>query len=60
MNTQRMDFLKRMVVWMTVVCLSTGTLFAGHPEELAEKIFGYIRQSMGDSISVYLQEDIRA
>ncbi|MCD8079774.1 MAG: DUF3887 domain-containing protein [Bacteroides sp.] len=60
MKTEKMDFLKRIAVWMTAVCLSTGTLFAGQPEELAEKIFGYIRQSMGDSISVYLQEDIRA
>ncbi len=42
------------------LCLGAATLSAGEPEKLAEKIFSYLQQGRGDSIAVYMQEEIRS
>ncbi len=50
---------KKFFILLAVIGLSTLSLFAGQPEEFAEKIFNYMRQGRGDSISLYVQEDLR-
>ncbi|MCD8167348.1 MAG: hypothetical protein LUE93_15305 [Bacteroides sp.] len=60
MKTITSSLVGRVLLVCIGLCLGTATLSAGEPEKLAEKIFGYLQQGRGDSIAVYMQEEIRS